>query len=943
MTRPYIQNSFHAGEWAPALNARVDLAKYKSAAALLENFFVDYRGGASSRSGTKYVIQCKDSVNEVRLISFQASFNVGYILEFGHQYIRFINDGAPVLESTKNILNVTQANPGVVTCNAHGYSTGDWVYITSVLGMSELNGRYFRVGVTTVNTYQLLDLNGVAVDTSAYGAYGGGGTNAKVYSISSPYHGHDLAILKFAQDVDQMVLTHPDYPPYVLRFASATSWTLSQISFGVGISPPTSVVATTTLAAGNVYYAYVVTAVDGNGEESVPSAAGTLSARLDLRTNPGTNRIFWGAVPGAISYNVYKTQVAYTAPVPSGAAFGYIGTSTGTIFDDSNIAPDFSQTPPVAQNPFSGAGVVSYTMGLAGGYTSVPAVTVAPSGGLTSATANAVLEVQGTPTVGAGGAGYAVNDIVYLGNGVAVVVNTEAAGVITSFKAITVAPSDPGAITAGATPTNPVAQVSTSGAGTGATVNLSWGVGHVVPISQGSGYTAPPAVTFTPAGATATAVLGPSADLNPSVAGYFQQRLVLAGLAGAPQTFYLSQPGAPFNFNISNPIQADNAISASLVSGQLNTIKSMVAMPSGLILLTDRASWLVNGGGGATDSAAVDPSNITANPHSYNGVSDVPPIVANFDILYVQAKGSIVRDLAYNIYTNVYTGTDISVLSSHLFYGYQILEWAWAEEPFKIVWAIRDDGTLLSLTFLKEQELIGWCHSITDGDFLSVAVSIEETDSGSVDAPYFVVERSVNGNTVKYIERLAERDLSTGLADAWFVDSGLKYDGPPASSFTGAEHLAGKTVTGLADGSVIAPFVMPTNGSFTLATAASKVVIGLAYTPKLQTLSLEVASDDGTVQGREKKIQAVTVRVQDTLGLSIGSTFDNLVPMKDLQLGNVGSATNQVVTGLVTADARTIIDPKWSVPGQYCITQPYPWPATILGVIPEIAIGEITR
>jgi hypothetical protein len=131
---------------------------------------------------------------------------------------------------------------------------------------------------------------------------------------------------------------------------------------------------------------------------------------------------------------------------------------------------------------------------------------------------------------------------------------------------------------------------------------------------------------------------------------------------------------------------------------------------------------------------------------------------------------------------------------------------------------------------------------------------------------------------------------------------------------------------------------MPTNGNFTLATAASVVTVGLAYTPQLQTLQLDLG--EPTVQGKRKKIAAVTLRVQDTLGLSIGKTFSTLVPMKDLVRGNVGSATNEVVAGLVTGDARTIIDPSWDVPGQYCIEQPYPLPATILGVIPEIVAGD---
>jgi hypothetical protein len=400
----------------------------------------------------------------------------------------------------------------------------------------------------------------------------------------------------------------------------------------------------------------------------------------------------------------------------------------------------------------------------------------------------------------------------------------------------------------------------------------------------------------------------------------------------------MSQPGAPFNFDITNPVQEDNAITAGLVSGQLNNIKSMISQPSGLLVLSDSASWIINGG---TPGSAVSPISIVANAQSFNGASDIPPIVANYDVLYVQAKNSIVRDSSYNFYANVFTGTDISILSSHLFYGYNLVEWAWAEEPFKVVWAVRSDGDMLTLTFLKEQEFCGWAHSDTDGLFKSVACVTEMTFAGSVNAVYTVVERVISGNTVKYIERFTERLYTSGVAGAWSVDAGLAYSGTPKSSFLGGEHLWGKTVTGLADGQVIAPFVMPKTGAFTIPVPASTVIIGLAFTPQLKTLAIDTG--DPTVQSKMKKIPAVTLRVQDTLGLSIGSTFNDLVDMKDLIRGNVGSMTNEVVTDLVTGDVRTILDPSYTVPGQYCIQQDLPYPATIQGVIPQIIVGDTPK
>src|SRR5215469_3677865 len=166
MSDPVVQASFNSGEWSPKLFSRVDMAKYRSGAALLLNYFVDYRGGASTRPGTKYILQCFESQFNVRLIPFQASFSVGYILEFGNNYIRFFNNGAPVLNAPTTISGVTRANPGSVTDTAHPYVPGDWVFISGVGGMTQLNGNYFIVGSTTTNTFNLKDLFGNNFDTS---------------------------------------------------------------------------------------------------------------------------------------------------------------------------------------------------------------------------------------------------------------------------------------------------------------------------------------------------------------------------------------------------------------------------------------------------------------------------------------------------------------------------------------------------------------------------------------------------------------------------------------------------------------------------------------------------------------------------------------------------------------------------------------------------------
>src|SRR3954471_11722686 len=127
MSNNVIQTSFASGELSPNLYAHVDLAKYHTGVALARNFFVDYRGGLSTRQGLEFTCQAKYSTKTTRLIPFQFSVIQTYMLEFGDLYIRFIQDGAQILEASKTILGFTNANPGVVQVNAHGYSTNNWV------------------------------------------------------------------------------------------------------------------------------------------------------------------------------------------------------------------------------------------------------------------------------------------------------------------------------------------------------------------------------------------------------------------------------------------------------------------------------------------------------------------------------------------------------------------------------------------------------------------------------------------------------------------------------------------------------------------------------------------------------------------------------------------------------------------------------------------------
>lgn len=512
----------------------------------------------------------------------------------------------------------------------------------------------------------------------------------------------------------------------------------------------------------------------------------------------------------------------------------------------------------------------------------------------------------------------------------------------------------------------------------------------------------------------------PPTNTNPFAAGndpiavtYDQQRKVYAGSNSFPETFWMSKPGQFNNFDVSDPIQPSDSIVGTLVSRQVNNIKYMVSMPGGLIMLTGGGAWQVSGG---AQGAVLTPSTITATPQAYNGCADVEPLTINYDILYVQQKGTVVRDLSYSFYTNIYTGADLSVLSNHLFAGYSIKEWTYAEEPFKIIWAVRSDGALLSLTYLKEHEIAGWAKHETQGRFQSIS-SIQE---GQENAVYVVVQRWIEGQEVSFVERMHTRLMPYGSEDAFFVDSGLSNNldthGPssatltigaatgdlvpftlssgifgnnqigeiiragggiaevisltngnttalckitrsitdvdsfhnpvivwpqppgtwtitaPITTVSGLDHLEGEIVAILGDGNVF-PNQVVTNGEVILSQPCSKITVGLPYTAQLQTLYLDTG--EPTIQGKRKNIIAMSIRVDQTRGLEAGPTFDDLTAYKDRDLNTIGQPIE-----LFTGDQRLIVGGGWTTEAQMCVQQSNPLPATILGLIPEIQLGD---
>lgn len=216
-----------SGELSPKVRGRYDLPAYQHGLERADNFITELQGPARYRNGFRHVSHTRRN-KIANLLKFQFSNSQSYGLEFTDGYLRFYKDNGLVTETALAITAITKDAAAVVTSNGHGYTAGQEVYISGVLGMNAINGKFFLVGTTTANTFALLDQDGIAFSTLSYAAYTSGGTCARIYEIASPYLESDnLFLLKSSQNADTMYIVHPNYEPRKLTRAGVTSWAIA--------------------------------------------------------------------------------------------------------------------------------------------------------------------------------------------------------------------------------------------------------------------------------------------------------------------------------------------------------------------------------------------------------------------------------------------------------------------------------------------------------------------------------------------------------------------------------------------------------------------------------------------------------------------------------------------------------------------------------------------
>ena len=407
----------------------------------------------------------------------------------------------------------------------------------------------------------------------------------------------------------------------------------------------------------------------------------------------------------------------------------------------------------------------------------------------------------------------------------------------------------------------------------------------------------------------------------PQAVSFFEDRLVFAGSRAKPQTYWASQSGDYYNFWVNTPQQDSDAITGTLSGGQMNGIRAIIPFGE-MLMLTSGGEYKVGGG-----NEVFTPTNQKAEPQEYRGINNLTPVVIGGRIVYVQHQGSVIRDLTYSYDVDKYTGDDVSLLAAHLFEGHTIVALAYQQTPNTVVWCVREDGGLLGMTYIKEQDVYAWHKHTTAGKFADVC-----TISGNREEELWAV---VERDGAHYVEQMGSQIRNTAPQDQFYVDSGYVYQGEAKDNLTGLAWLSGKDVAVLADGNVLQELRVDSDGALKLPKKFSKIVVGLPYESVVQTMPIEFSAQDGSYMGRKKRVSRMTILFRDTRGGLYGVSENRLDAIKWRSTEKYDDPIE------LYSGKRRVVIPGASYEDTVYLTikQTDPLPLTILSIVPEVEAG----
>ena len=885
-----IQTNFTAGQLSPRLFGRVDLSKYANGAAEITNLIVQPHGGVTRRPGTKFINEVKTSSAKTRLLPFEFSTVQAYCVEAGNQYFRFFKDQGVILEANKTISGLTKANPGVVTATSHGFSNGDLVFISSVGGMTEVNNKYFKVANKGTNTFELQDVDGNNVNTSGFTTYTSGGTAARVVEIATPYATADLFSIQYAQTADVMYLVHPSYAPRKLSRTSHTNWTLTEVDLQDGPYLDENI-TTTTLDSDGTTGSVTITASAVTG---INGGDGFLSTDVGRLIRIGHQASEWA---GSTSFSV-----------------GDIRRNSGNVYECIKAGTSASSGGPSGELDSIVDGSVSWKFIDDGGI---------HHGNATITAVNSTTEVDAT--VNKNFAAHTAETRWSLG----------AFSDTTGFPSA-VAFFEQRLFFAGTTEQPQTIFASRSG-----------DFENFSPSALDDG-----AITVT----IATDQVNSIRWLSPG------QKMAI-GTAGGEFTFSSSgneEAVTPTNLRVlrqgtrgvhsTRPIRIDNRVlfiqfhqrklrelafdfaSDSFVSPDL-TILSENVSGDGLVEMTfqqepDSVIWAARDDGRLAGLTYLRDQEVVAwHEHVIGG-----NISSSFN------SASSVASNQITISSHGYSTGDAVVYDAA---GGEVVGGLTDGETY-FVFVV--DSNTISLAASVAQSEIGAVITLTDASsastqFLKQDAKVETVTSipgTNEDELWMIVQRTVNGVTRRYVEVLTTKfDTFRGSTKVGsvFVDSSLTYNGTATSTLSGLDHLEAETVSILGDGSVHADRAVSSGAITSISPTVTRASVGLPYTSTLKTLRPEKGGDDGSAQGRPKRVFETTFRFLDTLGAEYApgtSTSFDTVQFRE------GSTPMDISPALFSGDKTVQFHGSWETEGQVQVRQTQPLPFELTSIVTRI-------
>lgn len=774
------QSSLSGGELGQQLLGKTDQERYRASLQTQRNAWITRYGSIENRSGTNFIDAVKNQAAQCRLARFTFGIGVGYLLEISATAIRVYKGGAPISVASSST-----------------WSSG----ITYPLGVVVLySGNYY---------YSLQASNTANTPTTSptfwYIQPVIGGVPAVEIPVTIPQGA--IQQLQYVQQNSLLIMTHQLMHPMVLTRLSDQQWTAGLYLLNITPVPVISSVIPGVPSTGTVLAPTGLTATGGNGSPKDNYVVSAFNDSLGSESPPSNNAVAsvgtassghpvalsWNTVSGASGYVVYKAL----SP-PALGPWAIIAVVYGaTAYSDIGVLP----ASPIKLAPGAGGNSAQYTYVVtavdASGNEGLPSAAVSTyvAGNPSPSTPNVITwtatgQTQSDTFTGIATGGELTVSMVTPGT--ASVTGTFVGTLLlqssldgvnwTTLQTVTAPTSSIvinqvgvyrwicSAYTSGTANTT---ILTTPAAKYNIYVSNPWNVGVFGFIGESFTNTfndtfITPNISQQPP--TAIPMFQTANDW-PAVCGAYQQRVCFANTVNQPSTVWMSAISLITGFTVASPETDAMAVQFTIASKTLQYVQALVDIGR-LIIHTSSGEFLANG----NQYNTITPSAVGLVLQGTQGSQLINPAQIGNSGIYIQARGTVVRDLQYSIYTNTFVGKDTTEYSPQVFEGKTILAIDWQQILHSIIWCVMSDGTLSAMRYDKDQQVYGWFHCDTLGGTVEQLCVVPENTQ---DAVYLVVNRTVEGSTVRYIERMANRDFQDlqYLTDAVFTDCSLTYDG----------------------------------------------------------------------------------------------------------------------------------------------------------------------